>query len=168
MKMEKIEDSFNGTSGDDFLSFDDPLDLDTEFITDPFPDWVYDIACMHRKFGVNEIVRSFDPEKLKKFIEFRIKFLEEELNESKTAMDEQKYDDFVDAMIDLCVVAIGTLNALDVDAYTAWDRVHKANMSKQPGIKASRPNPLGLPDLIKPQGWQAPDHKDNIGLMSKL
>lgn len=131
-------------------------------------DWVYDIACMHRKFGVNEIVRSFDAEKLKKFIEFRLKFLDEELSEGHKALEEKDYDDFVDAMIDLCVVAIGTLDALDVDAYTAWKRVHAANMAKIPGIKPSRPNPLGLPDLIKPEGWQAPSHADNIGLMSRL
>ena len=40
-------------------------------------------------------------------------------------------------------------NARYVDAYTAWDRVHAANMTKQVGVKPSRPNPLGLPDLTK-------------------
>jgi predicted HAD superfamily Cof-like phosphohydrolase len=77
-------------------------------------------------------------------------------------------DNTVDALIDLCVVAIGTLNAFDVDAYEAWDRVHKANMGKEVGIKASRPNPLGLPDLIKPAGWVAPEHSDNVGLLDKV
>jgi predicted HAD superfamily Cof-like phosphohydrolase len=71
-------------------------------------------------------------------------------------------------MIDLCVVAIGTLDAFNVDPYEAWNRVHKANMEKQPGIKKERPNPLGLPDLIKPDGWVAPTHEDNIGLLEKL
>jgi predicted HAD superfamily Cof-like phosphohydrolase len=69
-------------------------------------------------------------------------------------------------MVDLCVVAIGTLNAMAVDAYEAWDRVHEANMQKEVGIKPSRPNPLGLPDLIKPAGWVGPTHKDNIGHFS--
>lgn len=128
-------------------------------------DWVKDIAEMHTKFGVNEKIRQFDKEKLQKFLEFRIKFLEEELNEMK---DAENADDVVDALIDLCVVAIGTLDAFDVDSYTAWDRVHEANMSKEVGIKASRPNPLGLPDLIKPEGWVAPTHVDNIGLISKV
>jgi hypothetical protein len=36
-------------------------------------------------------------------------------------------------------------------------------MSKEPGIKEGRPNPLGLPDLVKPEFWQAPTHKDNLG-----
>lgn len=128
-------------------------------------DWVKDIAEMHTKFGVNEKVRSFDSEKLSKFLEFRIKFLEEELNEMKTA---NSADDVVDALIDLCVVAIGTLDAFDVDSYEAWDRVHAANMAKEVGVKASRPNPLNLPDLIKPEGWEAPTHVDNVGLIQKI
>lgn len=128
-------------------------------------DWVKDIADMHTKFGVNEKVRSFDSEKLSKFLEFRIKFLEEELSELKTA---NSADDVVDALIDLCVVAIGTLDAFDVDSYEAWDRVHAANMAKEVGVKTSRPNPLNLPDLIKPEGWEAPTHVDNVGLIQKI
>ena len=99
------------------------------------------------------------------YLTFRANFLQEELNELKSA---KNADDSVDALIDLCVVAIGTLDAFGVDAYTAWDRVHKANMNKQVGIKESRPNPLGLPDLIKPEGWTAPTHADNVGLLEKI
>lgn len=127
--------------------------------------WVSDIAEMHDKFGVNKVVRSMDADTLKSFLEFRIRFLQEELDEMKNT---DNMEDVTDALIDLCVVAIGTLDALDIDAELAWDRVHQANMAKQVGIKASRPNPLGLPDLIKPEGWVAPSHADNIGLLRKL
>jgi hypothetical protein len=41
-------------------------------------------------------------------------------------------------------------------------------MNKEVGIKASRPNPLGLPDLIKPEGWVAPVHSDNVGMLNKI
>ena len=128
-------------------------------------DWVGDIAAMHEKYGVNEKVREFDKEKLAKFLEFRINFLQEELDEMKSATNG---DDVVDALIDLCVVAIGTLNSFDVDEHEAWRRVHRANMAKEVGIKASRPNPLGLPDLVKPEGWTSPTHADNVGLLSKV
>ena len=128
-------------------------------------DWIKDITEMHQKYGVNEKVNQFDSEKLKKFLQFRINFLEEELNELKSS---NNGDDVVDALIDLCVVAIGTLDSFGIDSYTAWDRVLNANMNKEVGIKASRPNPLGMPDLIKPSGWQAPTHMDNIGLLSKI
>lgn len=127
--------------------------------------WVRNIAEMHTKFGVNPVIQNLDKEKLQAFLEFRIKFLQEELTEMK---DAKSADDVVDALIDLCVVAIGTLDAFEVNSDLAWDRVHEKNMEKTPGIKASRPNPLGLPDLIKPEGWTAPTHIDNVGLLSKL
>ncbi len=138
--------------------------------------WVQDIADMHQKFGVNPVIRNFDKEKFYAFLEFRRKFLQEELDEMQKAMNDfnegkvdavTAADDIVDALIDLCVVAIGTLDAYDVNAYAAWDRVHEKNMEKAVGVKASRPNPLGLPDLIKPEGWTAPTHRDNVGLVIK-
>jgi predicted HAD superfamily Cof-like phosphohydrolase len=128
-------------------------------------DWVKDVGDMHSKFGVNKVTRGLTREELATYMSFRINFLQEELMELKTA---KTADDVVDALIDLCVVAIGTLDAYEVDAYTAWDRVHAANMTKQVGVKPSRPNPLGLPDLIKPAGWEAPTHVDNVGLFAKV
>jgi len=71
--------------------------------------------------------------------------------------------EIVDALIDLCVVAIGTLDAFGVDAHKAWDEVLQANLNKEPGVKESRPNPFGLPDLIKPEDWEAPNHIENTG-----
>jgi hypothetical protein len=127
-------------------------------------DWVSDIAQMHSKFGVNEAVHKMDKDKLLAYLCFRVNFLQEELDEIKNSCTDAS-DEIVDGLIDLCVVAIGTLNAYEVDAYKAWDRVHSANMAKEVGIKASRPNALGLPDLIKPEGWVAPEHHDNVGLI---
>lgn len=126
-------------------------------------DWVQDIKEMHTKFNVNERIKALDEDKLKAFLEFRIKFLEEELTELKEA---KTADDAVDALIDLSVIAIGSLDAFDVDSYVAWDRVLDANMNKEPGVKPSRPNPFGLPDMIKPEGWTAPTHIDNVGMLS--
>lgn len=139
--------------------------------------WVADMAAMHQKFGVNPVVREFDKQKSRAFLEFRIKFLQEELDEMSKALADfdagvingaKAADDVVDAAIDLCVVAIGTLDAYDVNAYTAWNRVWQKNMEKEVGIKASRPNPLNMPDLIKPSGWTPPSHADNIGILTKV
>ena len=138
-------------------------------------DWVKDIAEMHTKFGVNPVIRNLDQEKLKTFLKFRIDFLMEELTELQDEFDNkldhtplERADNSVDALIDLCVVAIGTLNAFDIDSYEAWARVHEKNMQKNAGVNPSRPNPLGLPDMIKPAGWTAPTHADNIGLFAKV
>lgn len=131
-------------------------------------DWVNDINEMHAKFGVHdwvdqELSSKIDWQRLNKFLQFRLDFLKEELNETCNAFDNKDSEEIVDGLIDLCVVAIGTLDAFGVDAYKAWDEIHNANMAKEPGIKESRPNPLGLPDLIKPEGWTGPSHEGNHG-----
>ena len=128
-------------------------------------DWSKDMNTMHAKFGVHEAVSKMDANKLAEFLEFRIGCLQEELDELKAA---KNGDDAVDALIDLSVFAIGTLDLFGIDAHMAWDRVYKANISKEVGIKAARPNPLGLPDLVKPEGWTAPTHKDNTGIFDKI
>lgn len=134
-------------------------------------DWVQDINDMHAKFGVHKWVQAelqsdVEWSKLGKFLEFRLKFLQEELDETRAAaLIDKDPEEIVDGLIDLCVVAIGTLDAFGVDAHKAWDAVHKANMAKEPGVKESRPNPLGLPDLVKPEDWEGPSHKDNHGTL---
>ena len=127
--------------------------------------WPMDIEDLHSRFGVREAVAVMPVDKLKAFLEFRIKFLQEELDEMKNA---ENMEDVTDALIDLCVVAIGTMDALQINPYTAWKAVHAANMAKQVGIKDGRPNPLGLPDLVKPAGWVGPSHAGNIGLLAKF
>jgi|TARA_B110000908_G_scaffold15924_1_gene18029 hypothetical protein len=129
-------------------------------------DWVKDINEMHTKFGVRDAVKNFDSVMLRTFLRFRLDFLHEELGETEKASETGiplDSEEVVDGLIDLCVVALGTLDALGVDPYRAWDEVHKANMSKEVGVKEGRDNPLGLPDLVKPNGWIAPDHSDNHG-----
>ena len=108
-----------------------------------------------------------DRQKLLAMLEFRLNFLKEELRELEESVIEADAEGVVDALIDLCVVAIGTLDLYGVDSEKAWDEVHRANMAKKVGIKASRPNPLGLPDLIKPEGWTGPDHSGNHGLLAE-
>lgn len=127
--------------------------------------WVQDISEMHGKFKVRDVVKEMDKETLAKFLEFRINFLQEELDELKNA---NNADDVVDALIDLCVVAIGTLDAFGADTYSAWNDVYQKNMEKEVGVKNTRPNPLGLPDLIKPEGWTPPSHVGREGLLNEL
>jgi len=130
--------------------------------------WVKDIYDMHTKFGVRKAIEKLSPEELNEFLQFRIRFLEEELNETKNAAEEKDAEEVVDGLIDLCVVAIGTMDAFGVNAYQAWNKVQTANMAKEVGIKESRPNKLGLPDLIKPEGWTPPSHKGNHGKLNEL
>ena len=130
--------------------------------------WVADIVEMQGKYGTRDWVANANIDKLKAFLDFRLDFIEEEFDETQKAVIENDPEEIVDGLIDLCVVAIGTLDAFGVDPYKAWDAVHAANMAKVVGVKPSRPNPLGVPDLIKPEGWTAPDHTGNHGILPGL
>jgi len=133
--------------------------------------WFKDMQDMHKKYGVNkwmqaELQSDVDWRKINKFMQFRIGMMQEELDETKNAFEKKDAEEMVDGIIDLCVFAIGTLEVFGVDAEKAWDEVYKANMSKEVGIKKGRPNPLGLPDLVKPKDWKGPSHEGNHGNIS--
>lgn len=131
--------------------------------------WVGDIANMHEKFGVREWFEANKDNKdlMRKYLRFRLKMCTEELNETiDAALFDSDPEEVVDGLIDLCVFAIGTLDVFGVDAWSAWDNVHSANMSKESGVKPGRPNPFGLPDLIKPSSWTPPTHEGNHGDIS--
>lgn len=129
-------------------------------------DWAHDINMMHHKFGVHEWFQKNkdDKELMAKYLRFRLKMCMEEMNETiDAAIFDKDAEEVVDGLIDLCVFAIGTLDVFGVDANTAWDKVYEANMAKSPGVKPGRPNPFGLPDLLKPSGWTPPTHEGNHG-----
>lgn len=125
--------------------------------------WTKDIHEMHKHFGVTNCVREMTDLERKQFMELRFRMLEEELHEMTLAWENEDNEELVDGIIDLCVFAIGTLDLFNVNAERAWQAVLKANMTKKVGIKKDRDNPFNLPDLTKPDGWQAPNHTDNTG-----
>lgn len=146
-------------------------------------DWSNDIYMMHNKFGVKEWfdANKGNKELMANYLTFRLNMCLEELLETAEAADlelaineDGKFafmgdvtktdpEEIVDGLIDLCVFAIGTLDVFGVDANKAWDAVYQANIVKNVGVKPGRPNPFGLPDLIKPEGWVAPSHDGNHG-----
>ena len=130
--------------------------------------WVEDISRMHEHYKMDDRFNEFDPDTRFKFLDFRARFIEEELNELKHAIETKNAHEIVDSLIDICFVAIGTLDANNVNAHHAWDEVLRANMNKHPGVKEGRPNPLGLPDLIKMSDWVPPDHSKNYGWLWQL
>lgn len=132
-------------------------------------DWANDIYTMHNKFGVKEWFEANKDNKdlMDKYLRFRLSMCKEELDETLDAIEAKDPEEIVDGLIDMCVFAIGTLDVFGVDANSAWDRVYRANVAKNVGVKEGRPNPFGLPDLIKPEGWVAPDHTGNHGNFEK-
>lgn len=137
----------------------------TRGVATPQSAWVKNLAEMHDKFGVHPVVAKMDKDQLTSYMQFRISMLQEELDELKEA---KTADDAVDAILDLCVFAIGTLDVFQVNADESWNRIHAKNMEKEAGIKEGRPNPLGFPDMLKPAGWTAPAHHDNVGKFAEI
>jgi hypothetical protein len=128
-------------------------------------DWANDIYMMHNKYGVKEWFEKnkHDKELMRKYLMFRMLMINEELHETLQAVNTGNAEEVVDGLIDLCVFAIGTLDVFNVDANKAWDEIYRANMDKKAGVKPGRPNPFGLPDLLKPGGWKGPNHEGNHG-----
>ena len=123
-------------------------------------DWVADIEVMHDKYKAKEwVVKQFEEgnyDILRKFLAYRLDFVEEEFEETLDAFADNNPKEIVDGLIDIIVVAIGTLDLFGVDSIKVWNEIHKSNMNKEVGIKESRPNPFGMPDLVKPEGWKPP------------
>ena len=131
-------------------------------------DFPIDMYHMHLKFGVKDWIETASEEKKKELMKLRMRMLTEEFAETMNAYLQGDAEEMVDGLIDLCVIAIGTLDIADVDANKAWDEIYRANTSKEPGVKPNRPNPLGLPDLIKPEDWKGPDHSNNHGNLKEF
>ena len=130
--------------------------------------WPKDIAFMHSKYGVTQWVDDSTPEQREELMKLRMRMLMEEFNETVTAFLMRDQEEMIDGLIDLCVIAVGTLDIAGIDADEAWCEVLRANLDKEVGVKPGRPNPLGLPDLVKPEGWTGPDHKDNVGILKEF
>ena len=93
------------------------------------------------------------------YVTYRLKFLAEELSETIEAYADLNEDEFVDGLIDLVYVAVGTLVALGYDFNAHWRAVHTANMRKVPGVVTKRGYTR---DAVKPEGWTPPDHMSII------
>ena len=117
--------------------------------------WTKDIHEMHKHFGVENCVGEMTVNERKRFMELRLRMMQEELDETKKAWTNEDNEEVVDGIIDLCVFAIGTLDLFNINAEAAWQAVLIANMTKEVGFN--------LPDLTKPDGWQAPNHTGNTG-----
>lgn len=146
---------------------------------DPF----HDIIDFHRKFGLTYKgpARAL-PEELDGF---RTKFMAEELAEyvSTNEMDHNFFtraiaafqsanakfgrgtpdlEKKLDALVDLVYVAIGTAYLHGFNFNEAWRRVHEANMKKVRAERAEQSARGSTFDVVKPEGWTAPDLSDLV------
>jgi len=119
---------------------------------------MYSIENMHKKYN---FIPAFSPVTMdKQLMKMRLDFLQEELDEIREAIAEDSDEDFLDGIVDMLVVLMGTahLSGLFPVLETAWYRVMMANMQKTRGV-GKRGHEM---DLVKPKGWKTPDMEDLI------
>jgi len=87
----------------------------------------------------------------------RIGHMQEELDEYKKAVHQKDLEGQLDALVDLVYVVLGTAYYEDFDFDGAFEEVHSANMKK-----IQRATERSEWDVVKPEGWTAPDLKKYI------
>lgn len=120
-----------------------------------------DMFEMHEQYDFHNVELN------KNQLKGRLDFIQEELDEAYESLDANDAPEFVDALIDMVVVAIGTLDLARVNSWKAWDEVLIANCSKLPGRNDKRHDMEGM-DLVKPPGWKPPNHCDNVGILPEI
>lgn len=89
---------------------------------------------------------------------FRLKAMQEELQELEEGYKEQDLPKIADSLIDLVVFALGTAVLHNLPWEDLFTEVMRANNSKVPQFSQLKErNGTGSIDLIKPEGWRGPD-----------
>lgn len=122
----------------------------------------HDVGDFHEKFGLPVVRHPGDgmgPQGWSdELMEFRLRFLAEELKEFEEGVQQQDHAKMADALIDLVYVAMGTAHHLGYPWQELWSEVQRANMTKQraqaDGSDSARGSSL---DVVKPPGWEPPD-----------
>lgn len=124
------------------------------------PNMFQDVKDFHKKFGI-----SYDgpprelPEQEKTF---RDATESEEQCEIRAAKDMNQLADLLDGYVDYIYFVLGRCHLQGWDFNEAWRRVHAANMAKELSSEKN-PSKRGYKgDIVKPDGWTAPNHQDLV------
>lgn len=122
----------------------------------------HDVGVFHEKFRLDNVLAGgVGPRDLPPgLLEFRIKFMLEELQEFVDAYTEnprENHAKMADALVDLVYVAMGTAHLLGYPWQVIWDAVQKANMAKVRAESAQDSKRGSAFDVVKPPGWRPPD-----------
>lgn len=119
-------------------------------------DFVNDVDMFHEKFGLEYRgePRALDNAEL----DFRLKFLREELDEVIEAAVLGDLAQLGGELADLVWVAIGFALRSGIDLRDHWEEIRRANMAKVRATDASQSKRGNTIDIVKPEGWQRPNH----------
>lgn len=115
-----------------------------------------DIWDFHEKFQPDlksEIPRQMPAD----LAEYRMGFLDEELQEYKDAYAAGDLAKQMDALVDLMYVLLGNALISGFPFPKAWEIVHAANMKKARAAKPEQSKRGSAFDVYKPEGWESPD-----------
>ena len=125
------------------------------------PDLYADIVDMRRKFNLECPFRNpqlLTPEAQ----ELRSALLNEEVDEYNAAVASGDLVEIFDALLDICVVSIGTAVEMGLPFREGWQEVMRSNMEK---IRVDNPDETkrgSTMDLVKPKTWLAPQLENLI------
>lgn len=136
----------------------------------------HQVRLFNEKFGVpmSPVPAFLDYDTLV----YRIKFMAEELQEFCEAHGlaftfvasspdvPQCHPDLhnaADALVDLAYVVHGTALMMGLPWPLLWHEVQRANMAKERAKHISESKRQSTLDVIKPAGWQAPNHTEAVG-----
>lgn len=121
-----------------------------------------DVLAFQQKFQVPmaSAPAFLDPQAF----EFRLKFLQEELDEFKDSHEAGDMHGAADALVDLAYVLHGTALMMGLPWPRLWEEVQRANMAKERATHAGQSKRGSALDVIKPPGWKDPDHTAALGV----
>lgn len=120
-----------------------------------------DVLAFHQKF---HIPMADKPQFLQEeAFQFRLKFMQEELNEFQDGHAAGDMHEAADALVDLAYVLHGTALMMGLPWPMLWNEVQRANMAKVRAAHAGESKRGSALDVIKPAGWKAPDHTAALG-----
>jgi predicted HAD superfamily Cof-like phosphohydrolase len=113
------------------------------------------VLAMHEHF---QIPLQREPGMLdEETMQFRLNFLDEELNELYGAWETNDLEGMADGLIDLIIVALGTAAMMGLPFNDMFMEVHEANMRKVRVENADDSKRGHGFDLKKPVDWQGPN-----------
>ena len=120
-----------------------------------------DVGEFHKKFDlpVYEGADAIPVERWRDtgLMDYRVKFLQEELDEFILGLADGDIAQMADALVDLVYVAQGTAHMLHLPWEVLWDDVQRANMAKERAAKDGSDSKRGSAwDVVKPEGWTPP------------
>jgi len=127
-----------------------------------------DVGEFHHKFGLPMADETTAPCAIndETFL-YRYQHLLEELHELLKAHRDSDLVGVADALADLVYVALGTAHFYHLPFDAVFAEVQRANMEKERATSAKdeRSKRASAFDIVKPEGWQAPNIK---GVLQKV